>query len=424
MPSDSIDRLRMRALGARSAGAWDQAVASWRALLRQDPDDWEAALALRADLAALGRYAEGDPVFRQARRRFPDGPWVAHVSSLYAFPQGELPSLIARARTLASARPDEPALHTLLGDMLNQARDYAGAASAYAGDRRPEARAWEAQARSRETLRRWLAQAPPSGPATDIAVINLDRNTDRLTELDRQFSACLPHRFRVPGVEGSRLSAAAIGRLGGDAAMRGTLGCFLSHAAAWEAMLARGLAQCLIVEDDVIPLFDLPAQWGMFGVPDEADICFVNDRLAPQSAEAGFRVRTLSEAMLCFPSWRNAPGADGYRLSAAGAQKLLDWVARDGFAGDVDWRLLGYGLTQEQIEALPADSHARWALPRLPQPASPDRLSAVVLSPPLIRTVPVASDREDENRAGSVSGARRSGVDKIAPQKGDPRCTP
>ena len=256
---------------------------------------------------------------------------MAHVSSLYAFPQGELPSLIARARTLASARPDEPALHTLLGDMLNQARDYAGAASAYAGDRRPEARAWEAQARSRETLRRWLAQAPPSGPATDIAVINLDRNTDRLTELDRQFSACLPHRFRVPGVEGSRLSAAAIGRLGGDAAMRGTLGCFLSHAAAWEAMLARGLAQCLIVEDDVIPLFDLPAQWGMFGVPDEADICFVNDRLAPQSAEAGFRVRTLSEAMLCFPSWRNAPGADGYRLSAAGAQKLLDWVARDGF---------------------------------------------------------------------------------------------
>ena len=148
----------------------------------------------------------------------------------------------------------------------------------------------------------------------------------------------------------------------------------------------------------MIPLFDLPARWGAFDVPDGADICFVNDRLAPPASSPAFGILPLIEAMRCFPAWRNAPGADGYLLSAAGAAKLLRWVERDGFAGDVDWRLLAYGLTPAQCAALPADSHARSALSRLGQTASPDRLSAFVLSPPLIRTVPLASDREDENR--------------------------
>ena len=65
---------------------------------------------------------------------------------------------------------------------------------------------------------------------------------------------------RSAGIEGRRLPAAAVRRLGGDPQMRGTLGCFLSHAGAWEAIVERGDDQCLIVEDDVIPLLDLPAQ--------------------------------------------------------------------------------------------------------------------------------------------------------------------
>ena len=306
--------------------------------------------------------------------------------------------MIARARCLASAAHDDPARHALLGHMLSQARDYAGAAAAYANDFRPEGRARETQARHAEALRLSLVQAPAFGPSPAMAVINLDRNTERLAELDRQFSACRLPRFRIAGVEGSRLPATAIARLGGNVAMRGTLGCFLGHAAAWEAIVARGLEHCLVVEDDVIPLFDLPARWGAFGVPDTADICFVNDRLAPPAASAAFSMRPLAEAMRSFPAWRNAPGADGYLLSAAGAAKLLRWVESDGFAGDLDWRLLAYGLTPEHCAALPADSHARWALSRLGRVASPDRLSAFVLSPPLIRTVPLASDREDENR--------------------------
>ncbi len=370
-----------------------------RARLERHPDDWQAALALKAALAGLGRYAEGDSLFQHARRHFPDAPWVAHMASLYAFPQGELPALTARARALAQASPGDEALQRLLGDMLLQARDYAGAATAYAAIPGEAAAAWAARASHAETLRRQLHHAPPHGPAPSIAVINLDRNTERLAELDRQFRTSQPPRFRVAGIEGGRLSVPAIGRLGGDPALPGTLGCFLAHAAAWEAMLSRGLAHCLVVEDDVIPLYDLPARWGAFGLPDGFDLCFVNDRLAPPCTGADFRAVPLAEAMRAFPPWARAPGADGYLLSATGAARLLDWVARDGFGGDVDWRLLAYGLTVAQCLGLAADSQAHASLRRLPPPTAPDRLAAFVLTPPLIRTVPLASDREDENRA-------------------------
>ncbi len=406
MPIDAaiiVDRDREAAQAARSRGAFAEAVAAWRALLGRCPADWQAALALKQDLAQLGRYAEADPRFRQARLTLPDAVWIAHLASLSAFPQADLPALTARARALATARPNDPGIHLLLGHMLRQARDYPAAAIAYAAAhaREPhaETQALAHDARHYHALARRLRRAPDTGPAPAIAVINLDRNPSRLAELDRQFQRCRPPQFRVPGVEGSRLSVAAVQRLGGDPAMRGTLGCFLSHTAAWEAMLARGLSHCLVVEDDVVPLLDLPLHWGAFGLPDGWELCFVNDRLAPRRTKAGFATVPLADAMQAFPSDANAPGADGYLLTAAGARKLLDWTAQDGFGGDVDWRLLAYGLTAAECGALPPASHAHGAIARLrPLIGRTARLNAIVLTPPLIRTVPIASDRENENR--------------------------
>ena len=60
--------------------------------------------------------------------------------------------------------------------------------------------------------------------------------------------------------------------------------------------------------------------------------------------------------MHAFPADDNAPGGDGYILSRAGARKLLDWVAEDGFGEDVDWRLLAYGLSPAAIAGLPRTS--------------------------------------------------------------------
>ena len=57
-------------------------------------------------------------------------------------------------------------------------------------------------------------------------------------------------------------------RLTGDAAApRGTLGCFLSHAAAWEALLDGDAPHALIIEDDVIPLLDLPPSLDALPLP-------------------------------------------------------------------------------------------------------------------------------------------------------------
>ena len=388
------------ALAAHLRGDRTASVQRLQRFVLRHPHEWEAALELKAEMASLGCYAEADPAFRKARQFFPNAIWATHLASLYAFPQGELPDLILRARAMTEAQPEDADLHRLLANMLRQARDYAGAAQAYARDPDPEAVRLAREMQSYQMLQRRLSCPPTGGPTPIIAVINLDRNTERLSLLKREFCRCQMPLLRIPGVEGSRIPAVAIRRLGGTPSMRGTLGCFLSHIAAWEAISAQGIPHCLVVEDDVIPLLDLPADWRFLNLPNNFDICFVNDRLAPSSRSDGFSHVTLSEAMLAFPTWRNAPGADGYLLSALGARKLLAWVYRDGFAGDVDWRLLAYSLTALDCAALPTGSEAYCTLTGIAANiSSSERLIAMVAAPALIRTVPINSDREDENRA-------------------------
>ncbi len=162
------------------------------------------------------------------------------------------------------------------------------------------------------------------------------------------------------------------------------------------------LGHLLVIEDDVIPLLDLPPRLGPLGLPPGYDICFVNDRLEPRLDPAATHapsLHRLADAMLGFPPEDNAPGGDGYIVSAKGAAKLLAWVAQDGFTGDVDWRLLAYGMDPAAIAALPREAFARQALDQLRRriPRG-DRLEAYVLHPALIRTVGVSSDREDEDR--------------------------
>ena len=257
-----------------------------------------------------------------------------------------------------------------------------------------------------QRVARTLSARPGDGDLYAIAVINLDRNTERRSWIERLF----PGVHRIPAVEGSRLPGAAVSRLlsrPGDTGGCGTLGCFLSHAAAWDWVRTSNHRHCLVIEDDVIPLLDLTARTGPLGLPPHYDLCFVNDRLEPRLDPGGIdapTVRTLAQAMLTFPPEDNAPGADGYFISAAGAAKLLDWVAQDGFSGDVDWRLLAYGLTPDAIAALPPTAFAWTALERLRHGVRrPDRLDAWVLHPALIRTVGVSSDREDDDRGEPVT---------------------
>ena len=395
------------ALAARAAGDHGRACTLWRAALAERPDDWRVALELKRDLKAGWHYPESDPAFRRAAASLPDDEWVAHYAALYAYHGEDLDVLDRRARAVLQRRPGDPVVLTILGDVAAQRRDWAGAAIFSVDPFKLET------ARMYVRLALLLEPCPAGGRGQgeggcregehySISFVNLDRNGEREAELRRQFAGSLPPLHRSAGVEGRRLSAAAVTRLGGDPQMRGTLGCFLSHAGAWEAMLERGDDYCLIVEDDVIPLLDLPAGLDGLELPAAFDLVFVNDRIAPRldpAAAAGFTTRTLEAAMHAFPADDNAPGGDGYILSRAGARKLLEWVTEDGFGEDVDWRLIAYGLSPAAIAGLPRPSHAGPWLDRIGSLIGrAERLDAYVLHPPLIRTVGVSSDREDENR--------------------------
>ena len=394
-------------LQARAAGEHGRAVEAWRAALRLQPDDWTLALELKRDLKATGHYPDADPQFRRAARHLPDAEWRAHYTALYAFHMDDLDALHGRATAMLASSPNDAPLHALRADVARQRRDWPTAAEDFAIAEQLDPAHAEYAAKRRAALMHqrvgnWLRQQQPHGDAYEIAAVNLDRNTERLAWTERLFGHGPVPLHRVSGIEGSRLPTSAVHRLKGDPAMRGTLGCFLSHAAAWDSMAARGLRQLLVIEDDVIPLADLPARLGPLGLPPGYDICFVNDRLEPRldsDAATQPSLHRLAEVMRGFPPEDNAPGGDGYLLSAQGAAKLLRWVAQDGFAGDLDWRLLAYGMDPASIAALPRQAFSWQMLDRL-QHAIPraDRLDAYVLHPALIRTVGVSSDREDENR--------------------------
>ena len=399
------------ALAARASGRPLDAMAAWRRALAQAPDNWRLGLELRRDMKAALHYPDSDAAFRRAARGLPDAEWLAHYAALYAFHMDDLDAIAARARRMIEAQPSNPTLHALLGDAARQGRDWPQAEVAFAAAHRldpahPEYAPKQAAAALYRRVTRTLASRPDAGEPLATAVINLDRNGERRAWVERLF----PSIHRMSAVEGSRLPGAAVTRLlsrPDDPGGRGTLGCFLSHAAAWDWALGSGHAHTLVIEDDVIPLLNLPRRVGPLGLPLGYDLVFVNDRMETRLDPTGIEapsLRPLAESMPTVPPEDNAPGADGYIVSAAGAAKLLRWVAEDGFTGDADWRMLAYGMTPDAIAALSPAAYARTALDRLQQ-AVPraERLDAWVMHPALIRTVGVSSDREDDDRGEPVT---------------------
>ena len=377
----------------------DEVAAAWRRRLRDEPSEWRHGLGLRQALLDGYHYPDCDAAFRASTRHMPDDAWFAHYRDLALFHPDDLAALRARGERLLVRGGDDAAVHGLLSHVCAQQRDWAAAAAHLAQSDTADR---EGRGAALAVYRDLALQ--PGGASYAVAAINLDANPERMVALRRSFAGSAPVLHRIAGVLGSALGEAEVRRLGGDPGMRGTLGCFLSHVAAWRWMLGEGLSHCLVVEDDVMALVDLPAGLGGLGLPASFDVCFVNDRMQPPPARADvFVAMPLAEALRAFHPEANAPGADGYLVSAAGARRLLAWVGEDGCGDDVDWRLLAYGLSDAAREGLPRPSVLRDRMDVL-QRAVPraERLDAWVLTPALVRTVGLTSDRCDENRRGEA----------------------
>jgi hypothetical protein len=188
-----------------------------------------------------------------------------------------------------------------------------------------------------------------------VNVINLDREPERFNSISAGLAA-VPglHVKRISAIYGPDLPDAAALLLGGHPSVLrslGTLGTFLSHIKAWEAVIQSGEEVAVILEDDAVLLgFERILS---LEIPPDAELIFINDRMSPGSRHA-----PPAGPILCLPiveslrvlngSGRGV-GGDGYILTRAAAHRLLEQIARDRCFGHVDWRLLRYGTSEDDV---------------------------------------------------------------------------
>lgn len=93
-----------------------------------------------------------------------------------------------------------------------------------------------------------------------VWLINLKRDTDRLAKMDAQLRAIgLPYQL-FEAVDGKareselrqRVDAAAYERNMGSRVLPGKMGCYASHVAVWELLVASPYRMALVLEDDVV----------------------------------------------------------------------------------------------------------------------------------------------------------------------------
>jgi GR25 family glycosyltransferase involved in LPS biosynthesis len=182
----------------------------------------------------------------------------------------------------------------------------------------------------------------------DIVVINLDADTARLERMVRQ--SALGSWDRLSAVKGSYLPDHALRLLthGAGHDLRGTVGCFLSHVKVWERVAATE-RHALVLEDDACLLCPVPPSLASLNLPVDYHLCFVNERMLDPDyryTDTRFGVVSVETLARSKPADWGSAGTDGYLISPAGARALLELIAVDGIAGDVDWRLVSYGLPQ------------------------------------------------------------------------------
>jgi Glycosyltransferase family 25 (LPS biosynthesis protein) len=233
-----------------------------------------------------------------------------------------------------------------------------------------------------------------------VYIINLERDLLRRSGVADQFAALPEFRLNfLNAVDGVNIPTSALNRLVENedwAKLRGTIGCFLSHVAAWEQVAQQeGEGFCLILEDDV-DVSKLSALSNLT-IPTDAELVFVNDRMSPGSSQDTPQVVGMTEALRKLDRLRTGGGSDGYLLTPSTARKLVEACQSDLYYGHLDGRLLRYTTTQQDladvglstwIASVVQNHHHRRLIPKL------GMLKGYTLSMGLVRHCGVDSPRD------------------------------
>ena len=245
-----------------------------------------------------------------------------------------------------------------------------------------------------------------------IFVISLERDELRRSALMRQLRdyGCFDVEL-CSGIDGTRLPDFARRALVADqewATNRGTIGCFLSHASAWQMIVESDVDYGIVLEDDVETI--KLQQFRSISLPPDADLIFINERMTLNGEHDVITVVELIEILHRIDSGQSSLGGDGYCLSRRGAQTALKALEHDLCFGHVDGRLLRYACAEDDLSRLPKNSRIAEVIRNhhnSSRPPSMGILKAFSLSAPFVKhrgvkSIREASDRQSLSDSGQV----------------------
>jgi GR25 family glycosyltransferase involved in LPS biosynthesis len=419
--SNDIKALERAAKVYSVAGDYGKSVQIFEKLVETEPNNWTYIYDLIVNLHNLGNDTDADELHSRAIVCFPNEFWIVYSWILYAWvkrnysdaDQRSMPVLSLLTRLPSKLSDDQKRIaFGLLGSLSMKRHAFLEAVSyfrhAYSlAPQDPTLAKLVAHANlcvrayGPDKLTSSVGRVRPRRADYNVLVINLDRDTERFQNLCIRFRNSPIDLERLPGVYGSYLPRVALAAMR-ISSLAGTAGCMLSHVKAWETVVTRGLEVCLVIEDDALPLINLPDCFKSLGVPSDFDICFINERMEPildvETVDnlPGVTFYAPIQTFITRPPDYNGPGADGYFISAKGARRLLSFIERDGLNGDVDWRLVQYSVPYENLDSLVGGSTAHAIIAQM-ENVPRERLKAYTIFPSLISHESNSSSRHIEN---------------------------
>ena len=209
-------------------------------------------------------------------------------------------------------------------------------------------------------LREKIDAFEAGGTAPIVHCINMDTARRRLERCHALYEGISDFR-RLQAVEGNTLDDEALkGFRLNPRLPRSAIGCTLSHVEAWRRIASDNPVDVpqVVIEDDGLPIWSNRAAFETainLVRNRDLDVLFVNSRTTPlvfaaneYSDEWRPDVLNFEEGLERFKRYARplpgAWGADGYCLSARGAEKLLALVKRDGLTNHIDWQMFLYSI--------------------------------------------------------------------------------